>query len=1027
MHQHPDRTIGRARRLLDERVLPAVHRRRVPMAISVRQLPGEPVGFAEATAQPEQFTSFEPGTAWGPAWTTSWFRLTGTIGTDWPDGDVAAVIDLGFEGGPGFQAEGLVHRSDGTIIKGVHPMNSAVLLDRVGGEIELFVEAAANPDVTVGMFRPTDLGDGLDPAGRPLYRFRAADLVLLDHDVEQLGYDLDVLIGWAELLPADQPRRARIIRALAQACDAIDIWNVSGTAVAARERLAPVLASPAVPSAHRLAAIGHAHIDSAWLWPMRETVRKCTRTFANVLELMDRYPEFVFACSQAQQYAWIEERQPELFARIGKAVAAGRFIPAGGMWVESDTNLVGGEALVRQFVHGKRYFQDRFGVEPHEVWLPDSFGYTAALPQIAKLAGYRWFLTQKLAWNPTNPFPHHTFWWEGIDGSRIFAHMPPVDSYLASMTPTELNHAATNFRDHPGADTSMVPFGHGDGGGGPTALMLERTRRQADLEGSPRIEHVSPTEFFRTAEAEYPDAPTWVGELYLEAHRGTYTSQAAMKRGNRRSEHLLREAELWWTTAAVRIGVDYPYEELDRLWKVVLLHQFHDVLPGSSIARVHREARQAYVEVITELGSIIHSAIAELVGPGDQLLRLNPAPVPADDLPALGGRRGTQPSNGTVELTADESGWLLDNGILRVHVAPDGTIDSIVDLRCGRQVLMPRTRANDLILFQDLPNAFDAWDIDDFYNGTGRSIREVGEIAVQQADPDLAVLRIERQFAGSTSTQTIGLAAGSDQLDFTIDVDWHTQESLLKVAFPIDLRTETAASEIQFGHIRRPTHANTTWDEAKFETCAHRWVQIGEPDFGVAVINDAVYGHDVRRRDHAAGDGTRPGTDIRVSLLRGPRYPDPAADQGRHTIGYGLVVGAGIPQAVAAGLRLNLPVRKIRGGQAPDPLVRLSGDGPVIEAIKLAEDRSGDVIVRLYEAYGNRSHGRLEWDFAATGAELVDLLERPLSKLAGLAADTDLSADVDRPTVTGDGDNGLDLELRPFEIATVRIHRQLGV
>jgi alpha-mannosidase len=981
------------------------------MEVSVRQLPGEPVGFAEATGPGAEFAPFAPDSAWGPAWTTSWFRLTGSVPDDWPEGDVAAVIDLGFEGGPGFQAEGLVYRPDGTIIKGVHPMNSAVGLARVGGEIELFVEAAANPDITTGMFLPTPLGDGLDPDGTPLYRFRSAELVLIDQSVEQLGYDLDVLIGWAELLPADQPRRARIVQALGDACDAIDIWDVSGTALAARDRLARVLASPSVPTAHRLAAVGHAHIDSAWLWPMRETVRKCTRTFANVLELMDRYPEFVFACSQAQQYAWIEERQPELFERIGKAVAAGRFIPAGGMWVESDTNMVGGEALVRQFVLGKRYFQDRFGVEPREVWLPDSFGYTAALPQIARLAGYRWFLTQKLAWNPTNPFPHHTFWWEGIDGSRIFAHMPPVDSYLASMTPTELNHAATNFRDHSGAGTSMVPFGHGDGGGGPTAVMLERARRQADFEGSPTIEHLSPTEFFETAEAEYPDAPTWVGELYMEAHRGTYTSQAAMKRGNRRTEHLLREAELWWTTAAVRTGASYPYDDLDRLWKVVLLHQFHDVLPGSSIARVHREARQAYAEVIAELESLIADAISLLVGPGDQLLRLNPAPVPSGGLSALGAAIGPEPHHHAVRLEADDAGWLLDNGILRVHVAADGTVDSVVDQRIGREVLPAGCRANDLILFQDLPNAFDAWDIDSFYEGTGTAIRQVVAITAQQDDPDRAGLTVERQFAGSTSTQTIMLSADSDQVDFSIDIDWHTQESLLKVAFPVDLRSETAASEIQFGHIRRPTHANTTWDEAKFETCAHRWVQIGEPDFGVAVINDATYGHDIRRRDHVDPAGhaaTRPGTDIRLSLLRGPRYPDPEADQGRHRANYGLVVGAGVPQAVAAGLRLNLPIRRVRGGHAPQPLVTVSGDGLVIESIKLAEDRSGDVVVRLYEAHGSRSRGRLDWDFPATNAELVDLLERPLSS---------------EPHPGNGHADGIDLELKPFEIITVRVQR----
>ncbi|GAA1588074.1 glycoside hydrolase family 38 C-terminal domain-containing protein [Kribbella karoonensis] len=997
MHQHPQRTIDRARRMLDERVQPAVERRAAPLQLAVRRLPGEPEPFEQATAGP--FEPFTAGSTWGPAWTTAWFHLSGDVPAGW---DAAVVVDLGFDGGPGFQCEGLVYRADGSIIKGVHPRSRYVRLDPGTTTVDLYVEAAANPDIAAKAFRPTGLGDGLDVDGEPQYRFRRAELVALDDRADALAVDLDVLIGWAVELAADDPRRSKILRALDRACDVIDPERIHDCVDAARAELAPVLGQPAAPSTHRVAAVGHAHIDSAWLWPMRETVRKCTRTFSNVLALMDDYPELRFACSQAQQYAWIEEHQPKLFARIADAVAAGRFVPAGGMWVESDTNMPGGEALVRQFVHGKRYFAERFGVEPREVWLPDSFGYSAALPQIAVLAGFRWFLTQKLAWHPTNPFPHHTFWWEGIDGSRLFAHLPPVDTYLSELTPAELNHATKNFRDHAGATTSLVPFGHGDGGGGPTAVMMERARRQADLEGAPPIEHLTPTAFFERAEAEYPDAPVWVGELYMEAHRGTYTSQAAMKRGNRRSEHLLREAELWCATATIRTGAPYPYEALDRIWKTVLLHQFHDVLPGSSIAWVHREAREAYAKAGAELEELIGSALGTLAGAGDTPIRFNAVPLTIDGIPALGASDAARAIGASVTAKFDGEQWIVDNGVLRVTIAADGTITSLVDTRYDRELVAEGQRLNDLVLHHDLPNAFDAWDLDSFYRTTAAPLRAVDSLRVTER-PDAVVVEVRRVHGASTYEQTITIPAGADRVEFAIEVDWHEREKLLKAMFGVDVRSDQATAEIQFGHLRRPTHDNTTWDEAKFEVCAHRWVHVGEPGFGVAVANDSTYGHDIRRLSGSAGDplAGRAGTGIGLSLLRAPRYPDPETDQGRHHARYTLVSGAGIDDAVEAGLRLNLPVREIRGTSAPAPLVTVDGAGVVIETVKLAEDRSGDVIVRLYESLGARTTARLSWDFVAVGAEIVDLLERPLET-------------VDEPLFS----------LRPFQILTVRIRVQ---
>ncbi|MYU14584.1 alpha-mannosidase, partial [Streptomyces sp. SID8361] len=577
---HDDRPLveGRLDRALRQFIRPAQYTARVPLSLSAWRTPGEPVPVAEALAG--TYEPFTTGTDWGSPWSTWWFRLEGAVPEEWAGRRVEAVIDPGFtDDGPGFQAEGLVYDAEGVPIKGIHPRNRhiPVAAPAAGGEpVRLLLEAAANPSVLRDGFTPTRLGDVLTAGDEPLYRFASAELAVLDETVWHLVLDIEVLSELMRELPRDRPRRHEILRALENALDALDLHDVPATAAAARAELTEVLSRPAHASAHRVSAAGHAHIDSAWLWPLRETVRKASRTFANVTALAGEYPELVFACSQAQQYAWVKENQPHIWERIKKAVADGNWAPVGSMWVESDANMPGGEALARQIVHGKRFFLEELGVDTEEIWLPDSFGYTAAFPQLAKLAGVRWFLTQKLSWNQSNKMPHHSFWWEGIDGTRVFTHFPPVDTYNAQFSAAELAHAERNFADKGLATRSLVPFGYGDGGGGPTREMMEKARRLASLEGSPTVEIQPPSAFFTEAEREYgAKAPVWSGELYLELHRATYTTQAKTKQGNRRSEHLLREAELWATAAALHTpGYAYPYDALDRIWKTVLLHQF---------------------------------------------------------------------------------------------------------------------------------------------------------------------------------------------------------------------------------------------------------------------------------------------------------------------------------------------------------------------------------------------------------------------------------------------------------------------
>ncbi|MFE0759620.1 alpha-mannosidase [Streptomyces smyrnaeus] len=1007
---HDDRALVEARleRVLRERLRPAVHPLTTPLTAEIWSTEGEPVSVNEGLTAPTR--PIAAGTPWGTPWGTSWFKVTGTVPESWAGRTVEAILDLGFTPRtPGFQCEGLVHEPDGTPVKGLHPRNHSLRIGSpvAGGErIHWRIEAASNPDLEVdGLpFQPTHLGDKATAGNAPQYALGELRLAVFDETVWNLVMDLEVLGELMAQLPVEGARRWEVLRAVGRALDVVDLENVNGTAEAARDELVDVLAAPAEHSAHRISAVGHAHIDSAWLWPLRETVRKVARTTANMAMLLDDEPEFVFVMSQAQQFAWIKEHRPQVYAKVKKAVAEGRFVPAGGMWVESDTNMPGSEAMARQFVHGKRFFLDEFGIENEEAWLPDTFGFAAGLPQIIKAAGVRWLLTQKISWSTTNSFPHHTFWWEGVDGTRVFTHFPPVDTYNCEMTGAQLAHASRNFKEKGTARRSLAPVGYGDGGGGTTREMVAKAARLRNLEGAPMVRWEAPADFFVKAEAETPDPPVWVGELYLELHRATLTSQAQTKRGNRRSEHLLAEAELWATTAAVQAGFPYPYEQLDRIWKTVLLHQFHDILPGSSIAWVHREARETYARLADALEDIIVGAQRALAGDpaGGKELVFNAAPHTRRGVPA--GGASAVPADGNVPPAArDSGGYVLDNGLLRVEIDEHGLVVSVYDLAAGREAIAPGQAANLLQLHPDFPNQWDAWDVDAFYRHTGSDLTSVTALGVEGTS-----VRVVRVFGRSRITQWLSLPKDVRRLDIDTEVDWHEREKFLKLAFPLDVQTDQYASETQFGHIHRPTHKNTSWEWAKFEACNHRFVHVSEPDWGVAVVNDATYGHDVTR---AVRTGTRAGvtTTVRASLLRAPRYPDPETDQGLHRFHHALIPGALIGDAVREGYRANLPERRLTGTAAEvAPLVTVDNDAVVASAVKLADDRSGDLVVRLYEANGSRARVTVRIDgFSADQAVPTDLLERPLPG-------------VEPPT----GTNGaVTLTLRPFQLVTLRLPR----
>ncbi|MEU7855937.1 glycoside hydrolase family 38 C-terminal domain-containing protein [Nonomuraea sp. NPDC049141] len=1011
MHNLLSRTLERLDRVRRDRILPRIHARSAGVEVEAWTVAddGEPVSARHALGLARDpgrtapgYRPFPLGAAWGQAWATTWFRIRGTAGQQ--AGPLDLVLDLGwFDHSVGGHCEGLVFTPDGTIVKGLHPRQSHVRLRGDGavpglldadGTFVLYVEAAANP-LLLGLppFVVTDHGEKGAEEPFEQFRLRRAELAAFSPEIHALACDLDVAGGLAAELSADEPRHWRLLRAIEEALDVYDEADAEDGARRARAILAPVLAAPAHASAHRITAVGHAHMDTAWLWPLRETVRKLARTVSNALALLDADPALVYTMSAAQHFSWLEEHYPELFDRVRHHVEQGRFVPVGGMWVEADGVIPTGESMVRQLTYGKRYFISRFGREPREMWLPDSFGYSGALPQLARRAGSRWFLTQKISWNDTTVFPHHTFWWEGIDGTRIFTHFPPAETYAAEVTARELRHAVTTFKDKAIASHSLLPYGYGDGGGGPTREMAERLHRFADLEGAPRVTSRSPAEFFQEAEAELLDAgslePVYRGELYLELHRGTLTSQTAMKQGNRRCESLLRAAEYLSAAASTLRDAPYPHADLDEIWRTVLLHQFHDILPGTSIAWVHREARDTYRAVEERLHDLIKQATAALGGE-----RADP-------------RAAAEPSAAVVEVTDGEAGaTVLDDGLLRVVVDGDGHVVSLLDQRGGREVVPPGRRLNELQLFRDEPVRWDAWDVDRHVLRHPQVLDDVTSRKVIRDGSDAGV-EVVRRTGASTITLTMWLRAGTGRFETECAVDWQERERLLKVAIPARVSARTARFETQYGYVERPLLANTASEEAMFEAAMHRYVQVADAGFGLAIVNDTMYGADAR----ADGDSTV----VRLSLLRSARFPDPHADQGTHAFRWAVLPGADVPTAVEAAYAFNAP--DLAGLSPIAPLVRLEllTGHAVVDWVKQADDGSGDLVVRVYETQGGRASARMHChEELGAGAVLweTDLLER------------ELTGDEDLPLAVGPTHRSVSearLDLGPFQVATLRI------
>ena len=875
--------------------------------------------------------------------------------------------------------------------------------------------------------------------------FACADIAVMNKDLWDLYWDGLAYLDALEFMPAEDTARRRLATWVFDAARMLDIDNpddnaLTASAVKARSFLQRGLkAFPASPHNGALALIGHSHIDTAWLWPLRETKRKVGRTFSTMLRLMEQYPEFHFSASQPELYMFVKENYPALWKGIKRRVKEGRWEPCGATWVEQDSNASGGEALVRQLLYGNRFYEREFGRRSKVAWLPDAFGFPWSLPQLLVRAGIETFHTIKISWSKYTKFPYGYFWWQGVDGSRIRAVMPPVN-YNGDTTPEQLDRQWNEFQQKHLVNEAPFSFGFGDGGGGPTHKMIEYGKRYANLVGLPKCSFSRTEDCFERMRASVPPEklPVHNGELYLELHRGCQTTQARAKRNNRKCEWLLHNVE-WLSAVAALHGKPYDHETINAAWRILLTHQFHDILPGSSITEVYSDADRNYAQIRDMLEPLLAGAQAFLAdkmdtsGKGAPVVVWNPLSWTRDDVarvkvklpkgafhviapdgsvtpsqrvadgevlfearnvPAYGCAVYHIVSGEAVVATAPlkATAKTLENRYVKVTLDNCGRFRRVYDKQANREVLAEGALGNTLQLFEDRPASNDAWDIDYNFEEIMSEPDKAESMAVLENGPVRAVVRVVRRTERSVFTQDITLYANSPRIDVDTHVDWHEKRRLLKVAFPVDVLTAKATYHIQFAAIERTTHENTAFDHARFEVPAHHWADLSEADYGVSLLSDCKYGYDVR--DNV----------LRLSLLRSPVNPDPHADEGEHRFTYALLPHEGDwrGQSVREGYALNAPLLATAAKTAPGalpataPLVETDRPNVIVETVKQAED-SDALVARLYEAHGARGKASIRFGVPVSNVTECNLMEDP---------ETDIPVK----------DNTITINIKPFEV-----------
>lgn len=877
------------------------------------------------------------------------------------------------------------------------------------------------------------------------------DLREIDPEIQGLYYDLAVpLQAFPRLEPDGKPRRD-LERVLNDAVNLLDLrhpydGNFYQSVSEARAFLKQALYTDLAGDDDVIATcIGHTHIDVAWWWTVAQTREKVCRSFATVLKLMEEYPDYKFMSSQPQLYYFLKERYPELYEQIKKRVAEGRWEPEGGMWVEADCNLTSGESLVRQFLYGKRFFKEEFGVDNRILWLPDVFGYSGALPQIMAKCGIDYFMTTKLAWNQFNKMPYDTFRWRGIDGTEILTHLITTlgvgqdekdffTTYNGMLHPDAILGGWHRYQQKDINNDILISYGYGDGGGGPTREMLETSSRMdKGIEGVPKVRQAFARTYFDELKERVEGnkrLPTWEGELYFEYHRGTYTSMARNKRSNRKAELHMMDLELLGVLADPKVA--YPDAELDGLWHGILINQFHDILPGSSIHEVYEVTKKEYEEMEAQISVLTDERVRALIREGEGVTVLNTTGFERDDVVELGDcdaealldengsvypvqqtRKGAVafvkdlPSKGYKTFGKVSAGeekrpfclspdsHALETPFYQVVFDKNGCIGQIYDKENDRNVLKPGEAGNLMRVYEDKPIYYDNWDVDIYYTEKFWDVTDLRGFSWVEMGPVRATLRLERQFSHSTITQEIHFYADLRRIDFETTVDWKEHQSLLKVHFPVDVHTDEATFEIQYGNVTRKTHRNTSWDKARFESCGQKWMDVSEGHYGVSLLNDCKYGHSVK--DSCIG----------LTLIKSGTEPNPTTDQEMHFFTYSLYPHAETWKAAGTAPQaffLNQPALVSKGGKPGESfsLASLNVPNVVLETVKKAEDGDG-VILRMYECENARTPVTLTFNRPFASAESCNCLEEP-----------------DGEPVKVDG-NKVSFLVKPFEIKTIRI------
>ncbi len=978
--------------------------------------------------------AFTERTVWGRPQANTWIAADVTV----PQAAAGGVFLLKF-------ASNWLSRPGGTDPQGLVYVDGEIAQGLDGNHTEVVVERNAVPGTTHRIAI-----DAFTFFERLIVGLEARPMLRNEH-VEQAYFDIKTPLDIAILLQQNDSRRHRILELVEAALHALDLRQpgVSIDVARARAIAAEIYAIRDTEARPVVTAVGHTHIDVGWLWRVLHTREKSGRSFSTVLKLMEEFPDYIFMYNQAVIFDYLQEDYPALWQAIKDRVSAGQFEIEGAMWLEPDANIISGESMVRQILMGRTFHQYTFGVTPTCVWLPDTFGYSANMPQILDGCGLEHFITSKISWNDTDRFPYDAFFWHGIDGTTIKARLITTQEYESDdifttynsvLSASEVMGAWRRQEPKAASEDVLICYGYGDGGGGPTReMVLEGMRFARGIPGAPDVRLEGLGKFLqRSSETmnETPEKfPNWHGELYLELHRGTLTTITKNKANNRRAERQLRELEFLASMAMLN-GAAYPEETLRDHWKVVLLNQFHDILPGTSIPEVYAdsdaeygalfddmESRQGSWAAASEksggtglrLGNFTCQTRTDLVRLGDEwagkALGVNGAVQPVQILHRADGTRepaalaGPVPPLGwvglaegvveTVDNVLSVTETLLENEHLRVILDEAGEITSVLEKSAGRELLPNGGKANRLVAYEDKPVNWDAWDIDwSFEHKYWPLADEPAEIEVVETGPHRAAIRVARTYQDSRVVQIISIVAGARQVEFDTFIDWHETRTVLKAGFPFDLNTTDLSAEIQFGHVTRKTHRNTSWDIAQFEASMHRWVSMAEPDFGAALINDCKYAYD-------ALDQT-----VRLTLVRAPEWPNPEADRGEHRMRYALMVHDGRVEAVhAAAERFNNPiaVTGVPGAGVTPAFSFASVDAPnvTIETVKKSEIGE-DVVVRIFEHANRRARANITFGTTFEDVELVNLIEEPCG-----------TPEVNGQTVT--------LNLRPFEIATLKL------